>query len=62
MWVLYLRLGQSVTHIVSTSVPAVQLRAALFFGQMLIYAWWAIQLLALSQRSRLLAPTPSSSA
>jgi uncharacterized MAPEG superfamily protein len=45
MWVLTLRLGQSVTHIVSTSVPAVQLRATLFFGQMLIYAWWAIQLL-----------------
>ena len=45
MWVLYLRLGQSVTHILSTSVPAVQLRAALFFGQMLIYAWWAIRLL-----------------
>jgi uncharacterized MAPEG superfamily protein len=45
MWVLYLRLGQSVTHIASTSVPAVQLRATLFFGQMLIYAWWGIQLL-----------------
>jgi hypothetical protein len=45
MWVLYLRLGQSVTHLVSTSVPAVQLRATLFFGQMLIYAWWGIQLL-----------------
>jgi len=45
LWVLYLRLGQSLTHIVSTSVPAVQLRATLFFGQMLIYAWWAIQLL-----------------
>jgi uncharacterized MAPEG superfamily protein len=45
MWVLTLRLGQSVTHIASTSVPAVQLRATLFFCQMLIYAWWAIQLL-----------------
>jgi uncharacterized MAPEG superfamily protein len=45
LWVLTLRLGQSLTHIASTSVPAVQLRATLFFGQMLIYAWWAIQLL-----------------
>jgi uncharacterized MAPEG superfamily protein len=45
LWVLTLRLGQSLTHIASTSVPAVQLRATLFFGQMGIYAWWAIQLL-----------------
>ena len=45
LWVLALRLGQSVTHLVSTSVPAVQLRAALFFAQMLIYLWWAFQLL-----------------
>lgn len=46
MWVLYLRLGQSITHLASTSVPAVQLRATLFFGQMLIYAWWALRLLS----------------
>ena len=45
MWVLYLRLGQSITHLVSTSVLAVQLRATLFFGQMLIYGWWALHLL-----------------
>ena len=45
MWVLYLRLAQSLTHLASTSVPAVQLRATLFFGQLAIYAWWAIQLL-----------------
>jgi uncharacterized MAPEG superfamily protein len=45
LWVLSLRLGQSLTHLASTSVRAVQLRATLFFGQMLIYAWWAIQLL-----------------
>ncbi|MBI3786017.1 MAG: MAPEG family protein [Deltaproteobacteria bacterium] len=45
MWVLYARLGQSLTHILSTSVPAVQLRATLFFAQMFIYAWWAIRLL-----------------
>jgi uncharacterized MAPEG superfamily protein len=46
MWVLALRLGQSITHLVSTSVPAVQLRAGLFFGQMLIYAWWTLRLLS----------------
>ena len=46
MWVLYARIGQSLTHIISTNVPAVQLRAALFFAQVLIYLWWAIRLLA----------------
>ena len=46
MWVLYARIGQSLTHIVSTSIPAVQLRATLFFAQILIYLWWAIHLLA----------------
>ena len=46
LWVLYARIGQSVTHVISTSVPAVQLRAGLFFAQVLIYVWWAIRLLA----------------
>jgi hypothetical protein len=46
MWVLYARIGQSLTHIVSTSVPAVMLRATLFFAQILIYLWWVIRLLA----------------
>lgn len=46
MWVLFARIAQSVTHIVSTSVPAVILRANLFFVQVLIYVWWAIRLLA----------------
>ena len=45
MWVLWARVGQSLTHLVSTSVPAVLLRANLFFIQILIYAWWAIHLL-----------------
>lgn len=45
MWVLYCRIGQSLVHIVSTSVPAVMLRASLFFVQILIYAWWALRLL-----------------
>lgn len=45
MWVLYARIGQSLTHLVSVSVPAVLLRANLFFAQVLIYAYWAIRLL-----------------
>jgi uncharacterized MAPEG superfamily protein len=44
MWVLYARIGQSLTHIASTSVPFVLVRANLFFAQMLIYAWWCIRL------------------
>ena len=46
MWVLYARIGQSLTHVVSTSVPAVQVRASFFVVQILIYAWWAFRLLA----------------
>ena len=46
MWVLYARIGQSLVHIASTSIPAVQVRAVLFFAQILIYLWWAIRLLA----------------
>ena len=44
-WVLYARIGQTLTHIVSTSAAAVQVRGAFFFAQMLIYIWWAIRLL-----------------
>lgn len=46
MWVLYTRIGQSITHIVSTSVPAVWIRANLFFAQLLIYLWWAYRLMS----------------
>jgi uncharacterized MAPEG superfamily protein len=45
LWVLFARVGQSVTHVISTSVPAVIIRANLFFVQVLIYAWWSIRLL-----------------
>ena len=45
LWLLALRLAQSTTHVISTSVPAVLLRANLFFAQMFIYGWWAVQLL-----------------
>ena len=46
MWVLYARIAQSVTHLASTSVAAVTLRANLFFVQVLIYLWWTIRLLS----------------
>ena len=46
LWLLLARVGQSVTHVVSTSVPAVMLRANFFFAQVLIYAWWLRRLLA----------------
>jgi uncharacterized MAPEG superfamily protein len=45
MWVLYARIGQSLTHVVSTSIPAVLLRANLFFFQVLVYAYWSYRLL-----------------
>jgi len=45
MWVLYARIAQSLTHIASTSVAAVQVRATFFFIQILIYLWWVIRLL-----------------
>ncbi len=45
MWVLTCRIGQSLVHIASTSVPAVLLRATFFFVQVLIYAWWVLRLL-----------------
>ena len=46
MTVLYARIGQSLTHVISTSVPAVLVRANLFFLQMLIYLYWSFRLLA----------------
>ena len=43
-WVLYSRIVQSVTHIVSTSVPFVLVRATMLVVQLVIYLYWAIQL------------------
>lgn len=45
LWVLAARLGQSVTHILSTSVPAVQVRFAFYLAQVGIMGWWAVRLL-----------------
>ncbi len=44
MTVFYARVGQSIVHIASTSVPAVLARATLFVVQLAITAWWAFQL------------------
>jgi len=46
LWLLAARIGQSAVHLVSTSVPAVLLRAGLFFAQLFVYAWWIWRLLA----------------
>lgn len=45
-WVLYSRIVQSVTHIVSVSIPAVLLRATMLVVQLVIYLYWAIQFLS----------------
>ena len=45
LWLLYARIGQSVTHVASTSIPAVQLRFAFYLAQVGIMGWWAIHLL-----------------
>ena len=44
-WVLYSRIAQSVTHIISVSVPAVLLRATMLVVQLLIYLYWAVRFL-----------------
>ena len=45
MVVLYARIGQSVVHLIGTTVPLVFVRAAFFVVQLLISLWWAYQLL-----------------
>lgn len=45
MPLLFLRIGQSVVHLISTSVPFVLVRATLFVGQLLIVLWWSFCLL-----------------
>jgi len=46
MWFLGARIGQSVTHLASTSVPAVQFRFGFYLAQMAIMVCWAYRLLA----------------
>jgi uncharacterized MAPEG superfamily protein len=45
MSLLYARVAQSVTHVVSTSLMAINVRFALFLVQLVIYAIWVVQLL-----------------
>jgi uncharacterized MAPEG superfamily protein len=43
--VLYARIGQSLTHIASVSVPAIFVRFGFYLVQLAIWAWWAVELL-----------------
>src|SRR6185436_15729847 len=43
--VLYARVGQSLTHIASVSVPAIFVRFGFYLVQLAIWAWWALKLL-----------------
>ena len=45
LYVLYARIGQSLTHLVSTSIMAINVRFALFIVQVVVYAIWVVQLL-----------------
>lgn len=45
MYLFYARVGQSVTHLASTSIPAINVRFALFLVQVVIYAIWVVRLL-----------------
>ncbi len=45
MYVLYARVGQSLTHLVSTSIMAINVRFFFFIVQVAIYAIWVVQLL-----------------
>ena len=45
MYLLYARIGQSVTHVASTSIMAINLRFAFFLFQLVIYAIWVVRLL-----------------
>ena len=45
MYVLYARIGQSITHLVSTGIMAINVRFFFFIVQVVIYAIWVVQLL-----------------
>ena len=46
MYVLYARVGQSATHLASTSIMAINVRFFFFIVQVVIYAIWVVQLLS----------------
>ncbi len=45
MVLVYLRIGQSVVHLISTALPFIMIRATLFAGQLLIVLYWCYGLL-----------------
>lgn len=45
MYLLYARIGQSLTHLASTNIMAINLRFGFFIAQIAIYAIWVVQLL-----------------
>lgn len=45
MLVLYARIGQSVTHLISTSVPAIFVRFGFYLAQVGIFLRWSLGLL-----------------
>ena len=45
MPLLYLRLGQSIVHLISTAVPFIMIRAILFTAQVVIVLKWSFTLL-----------------
>ncbi|HZR80897.1 MAG TPA: MAPEG family protein [Candidatus Binatia bacterium] len=47
-WAVAARIGQSTTHIASTSVPAVMLRFTFFLVQVVIQVWWIVRLFELA--------------
>lgn len=46
MYVLYARVGQSLTHLASTGIMAINVRFFFFIVQVVIYAIWVVRLLA----------------
>lgn len=45
IWLLYARIAQSVTHLLSTSSPMILLRFFFFLLQFLLIVWWFVQML-----------------
>jgi uncharacterized MAPEG superfamily protein len=45
MYLLYARIGQSLTHLASTNILAINVRFAFFIAQLVIYSIWVVQLL-----------------
>lgn len=46
-WLLYARVAQSVTHLISTSTPMIMLRFAFFLVQIALIVCWVVQMLML---------------